>query len=82
MLSQDFRNSNIILIFAIFTKHMPNFSFAIIAIILGVSLFRQFDYETLTFETPALAVVYLVAFALYIFFLVKGRKKNEGKTDA
>ncbi|WP_149241903.1 hypothetical protein [Dyadobacter sp. 32] len=61
---------------------MPNFSFAIIAIILGVSLYRQFDYETLTFEKPALAVVYLVAFALSIFFLIKGRKKNEGKTDA
>lgn len=61
---------------------MPNFSFAIIAIILGVSLFRQFDYETLTFEKPALAVVYLIAFTMSIFFLIKGRKKNEGKTDA
>lgn len=59
---------------------MKNFPFAIIAIILGVSLYRQFDIETLTFEKPALAIVYLIAFALSVFFLIKGRK-NTGKTD-
>ena len=59
---------------------MKNFPFTIIAIILGVSLYRQFDIDTLTFEKPALAIVYLIAFALSVFFLIKGRK-NTGETD-
>ena len=43
-------------------NNVPVFAFSIIAIILGVVLYRQFNFETLKFEKPALAVVYLIVF--------------------
>jgi len=49
--------------------------FTLIAIILGVTLFKKFDFETWTFEKPALAIVYLIAFLISIYFLVKQGKK-------
>jgi membrane protein DedA with SNARE-associated domain len=49
---------------------------AIVAIILGVTLYRQFDFETLTIEKPALAAVYLVTFIAAVYFLIKGRKRS------
>ncbi len=47
------------------------FFWSIIAIILGWTLYRKFDFETLKFEKPALAVVYIITFSIAIFFLVK-----------
>ena len=40
-------------------KKSLNFFFVIIAIILGRALFKQFDFENLKFEKPALAIVTL-----------------------
>ncbi len=45
------------------------------AIICGLSAFRQFDYSTLTFEKPILAVVYILGFAISIYLLVEKDKK-------
>lgn len=61
-------------------NNVPVFAFSIIAIILGVVLYRQFDFETLKFEKPALAIVYLVVFVFSIFILIKNfRKKRSEK---
>ncbi|WP_439557300.1 hypothetical protein [Dyadobacter sp.] len=49
---------------------------AIVAIILGVTLYKQFDFQTLQFEKPALAVVYLLTFIASVYFLIKGRKQS------
>lgn len=49
-------------------KRLP-FTFTIIAIILGVILFRQFDFENLRFEKPWLAVVYIIGFLISIYAL-------------
>ena len=49
------------------------------AIIIGVALYKQFDFENLKFEKPALAIVYIVGIALSIIFQVKGFKKQPGK---
>lgn len=54
---------------------------AIIAIILGVSIFRQFDFETLRFEKLGLGIVYLSGFIASIFFLIKDRKNTENSDD-
>lgn len=57
-------------------KKTLSFPFIIIAIILGVVLFKQFDFKTLQFEKPALAVVYLIGFAISIYVLLKSSKKK------
>lgn len=51
---------------------------ALLAFVLAMALNREFDFETLTFRKPALAILYLVAF---IFFVVSTfrKKKVTGK---
>jgi ABC-type maltose transport system permease subunit len=56
-----------------------SFVLMIPAIIIGVALYEQFDFENLKFEKPALAIVYIVGIALSIIFQVKAFKKQAGK---
>lgn len=58
-------------------KKGQSFLFLIIAIILGWTIFKQFDFENLKFEKPALAIVYIVTFVMSIYFLVKNVKREE-----
>jgi len=57
-------------------KKTLSFTFGIIAIILGVTLFKQFDFENLKFEKTGLAIVYLIGFIISIYFLVKTVKNK------
>lgn len=52
-------------------NNAPVFTLSIVAIILGVVLYKQFNFETLTFEKPALAIVYIIVFVFSIFILIK-----------
>jgi ABC-type maltose transport system permease subunit len=56
-----------------------SFVLMIPAIIIGVALYEQFDFENLKFEKPALAIVYIVGIALSIILQVKAFKKQAGK---
>lgn len=56
-----------------------SFTFSIIAIILGWALFKQFDFQNLEFEKPALAIVYIAVFILSIYFLIRNYKNRAGK---
>jgi membrane protein DedA with SNARE-associated domain len=47
------------------------FPFVIIAIVLGWTIFKQFDFENLKFEKPALTIVYVLTFLMSVYFLVK-----------
>lgn len=63
------------------TKTMENkkpilFIFWVIAIILGVTLFKQFDFKTFKFEKPALDFIYLVVFLFSVFIIIKNSKKK------
>lgn len=60
-------------------KKAPVFTFSILAIILGVTLYKQFDFKNLTFEKPALAVVYIIVFLFYVFVLIKNFTKRSEK---
>lgn len=60
-------------------KKPLSFVFTIIAIILGVILFKQFDFENFKFEKPALAVVYLIVFVFSIYILVRNYKNQPKK---
>ena len=60
-------------------KKSLNFFFVLIAFILGLTLYRQFDFENLRFEHTGLAVVYMVAFVTSIYFLVKEYRRRPEK---
>jgi membrane protein DedA with SNARE-associated domain len=60
-------------------KKESSFIFIIIATILGFVLYKQFDFETLKFEKPALATVYLITFVFCIYFIVKNYNKRSEK---
>lgn len=51
------------------------FVFWVIAIILGVTLFKQFDFKTLKFENPAMAVIYAIVFVFSVYYIIKNSKK-------
>lgn len=56
-------------------KKAITFTFAIVAIILGVTLFKQFDFKNFRFEKTGLAIVYLIAFIISVYILIKNSKK-------
>jgi len=58
------------------TKKALNFTLAIVAIIVGITLFKQFDFQNLKFEKPALAIVYSITFISAVYFLFKGEKRK------
>ena len=51
----------------------------IIAIILGWTLFKQYDFENLTFKHTGLAIVYIVTFVISIYFLIRNSRKEANK---
>lgn len=57
-------------------KIVPNIFTIIMAVIIGGGIVKLFDFQSLTFEKPALAVVYIIAFILSIGFMVKKSKKK------
>ncbi|ALL06174.1 hypothetical protein AQ505_12140 [Pedobacter sp. PACM 27299] len=50
--------------------------FWIIAVILGVTIFKQFDFENFQFKNPALGIIYTLTFIFSIYVIIKGRKKS------
>ena len=60
-------------------KKSLNFVFVIIALILGWTLFKQFDFENLKFEKTGLAIVYIIGLVISIYFLIRNYKKRPEK---
>jgi predicted ferric reductase len=60
-------------------KKLVTFTFSIVAIILGVVLFKKFNFETLKFEHTGLGVIYLVTFVFAIYILIKSNKNRTEK---
>ncbi len=52
-----------------------SFIFTIIAVILGVTLYKQFDSNTFRFKNNALALVYLVTFVFSVVVIIRNRRK-------
>ena len=57
-------------------KIVPNFFSIIIAVIVGGALVKEFDFQNLKFENPALAIVYIITFIICIGFMIKKSKNN------
>ena len=54
-----------------------NFGMMIIAFILGMAIFRHFNFGTFSFKKPALDTVYIVAFIGAIYLIFKDILKRE-----
>ena len=52
-----------------------NIFFAILAFIIGLALFRQFDFNTFTFKKTALGILYLISFIILIYLTFKKKTK-------
>lgn len=60
-------------------KKGGTFFFAVIAIIVGSALCKQFDFKTMTFEKVGLSILYLITFLFCIFFLIRNVRNNVKK---
>jgi len=56
-----------------------NIVFAILAFPIGLALFREFDFETLSFKKTALGILYLITFVFCIIFMLKKKKQQPEK---
>ena len=61
------------------SKKQLNFFFLFIAIILGWTLFKHFDFKNLSLKDPVLDILYLIVFIISIFWLVKDLKRQDKK---
>ncbi len=55
-------------------KKEYSFPLIIIAIVLGWTIFKQFDFENVKFEKPAMGVVYILTFLMTLYFIFKKEK--------
>ena len=56
-----------------------NFFFLVIAILLGWSLYKEFDHDTNSFKNSALAIIYAVVLMASIYFLIRDYKSQSKK---
>jgi tryptophan-rich sensory protein len=54
-----------------------NLVFALLAFLIGIALFREFDFETFTFKKTALGILYLITFIFCIIFMLKKKLQHE-----
>ncbi|MBG6233987.1 hypothetical protein IWX76_000542 [Pedobacter sp. CAN_A7] len=50
--------------------------FSVIAIILGITLYKKFDFETFKFENTGLAIIYIITFIGSLFVIIKNVKRG------
>ena len=60
-------------------KKGVNFFFATIAILLGWSLYKEFDQDTNSFKNLALATIYAVVLIASLYFLIRDYKSQSKK---
>jgi len=58
------------------TKKGLSFPLLIIAIVIGATIFKQFDFKNLRFEEPAMAVIYILTFLMTVYFIFKSSKQK------
>lgn len=58
------------------SKKGVNFVFIITAFMLGTTLLRHFDFQTLSFKMPVLDVLFLITFIIAIYLIIKDYRKT------
>lgn len=56
-----------------------NLFLAFIAVILGWTLFKHFDFKAFKFADPYLDILYLIVFVISIYLIIKDRKRKSEK---
>jgi hypothetical protein len=56
-------------------KKGANFFLVVIAVVIGGTLFKHFDFENFSLKDPYLDALYFLVFAVSIFLLIKENKK-------
>lgn len=59
-------------------KGIP-FPLLIIAIVLGWTIIKQFDFENLKFEKPAMAVIYILTIVMTVYMIFKNNNQDVEK---
>lgn len=59
-----------------------NLTFAMLAFPIGLALFREFDFQILTFKKTALGILYLITFIFCIIFMLKKKQQPEKQKTA
>lgn len=54
----------------------PIFTMWVVAIIVGVALYKQFDFDAMQFKNAALSVIYMATFVFAVYVIIKNRKKK------
>lgn len=54
----------------------PLFTMWVVAIIVGVALYKQFDFNAMQFKNIALAIIYMTTFVFAVYVIIKNRKKK------
>ena len=58
------------------SKKGINFFFALIAVILGWTLFKHIDFRNFTLQDPMLDVLYFIVLVIAVYLLIKDKKAN------
>ena len=56
----------------------PVFTLTIVAIIVGIALFKQVDFKNFKVENVGLSIIYLITFIGSVYVLIKSRR-NQSK---
>ena len=57
----------------------PNFFLIIIGMVIGRALYKQLDFESVTFKKPTLAIVYIIVLVVSVYLYLKKEKKQPKK---
>jgi hypothetical protein len=60
----------------------PVFMLRIVAIILGVTLYKHFDFSTFKFQDTPIDFIYLITFVAVIYVLIKDARKTANSKDS
>lgn len=60
-------------------KKIPSFVFGVVAVILGWTLVKHFDFENLRFQKTWLDALYLIVFVFSIYALIKNYRNRTEK---
>jgi len=58
---------------------VPSFILGVVAVILGWTLVKHFDFENLRFKQPWLDILYIIIFVFSIYVLIKNYKSKTEK---
>lgn len=58
-------------------RKAPTFALSIAAIVIGVALFKQIDFQAFKVEKPALSIIYLATLVFILYVLIKESRKKK-----